>query len=189
MMIEMREQGIKRTSNKKIYKRIRVEFDRAIDRNVMALRRMREGKTEPAEDHLIRALEYLVDLKAMSNELISRYQNSMKDARRKKRELVKMRGCASDIRAAYMPEIFKQKFKEATQTPNQTTKTEVEEWKFCGDCGSKNIVKRRSSNRLLNPRDGIIRFHRDVCGDCGCYMNIRSSEQTPKGDVHEKTVN
>ena len=102
----MREQGIKRTSNKKIYRRVRVEFDRAIDRNVMALRRIREGKIEPAEDHLVRALEYLVDLKALSNELISRYQNSMKDARRKKRELVKMRGYPSNAEISYMPDIF-----------------------------------------------------------------------------------
>ena len=102
----MREQGIKRQSNKKLYRQIRVEFDRAIDRSVMTLRRMREGKMEPAEDHLVRSLEYLVDLKALNNELISRYQNAMKDARQKKREIIKMRGCASEVRAAYMPEIF-----------------------------------------------------------------------------------
>jgi len=102
----LREKGIKRASNKKLYRQIRVEFDRAIDRGIMTLRRMKEGKTEPAEDHLVRALEYLVDLKALSNELISRYQNAMKDARRKKEEIIKIRGCTSEVRAAYIPDIF-----------------------------------------------------------------------------------
>lgn len=72
----------------------------------MTLRRLREGKLEPAEDHLVRSLEYLVDLKALSNELIKRYQNTMKDARRKKKELAKMRGYPSDVEISYMPDIF-----------------------------------------------------------------------------------
>lgn len=102
----MREQGIKRRSNKKLYQQLRTEFDRAIDRGIMTLRRMREGKMESAEDHLVRALEYLVNLKALNNELISRYQNSMRDSRQKKAEIVKMRGHGSEARATYMPELF-----------------------------------------------------------------------------------
>ena len=102
----MREQGIKRRSNKKLYQQLRTEFDRVIDRSIMTLRRMKEGEIESAEHHLIRALEYLVNLKAMNNELISRYQNAMRDSRQKKKEIIKMRGCASEVRAAYMPELF-----------------------------------------------------------------------------------
>lgn len=159
----MREQGIKRRSNKKLYRQIRVEFDRAIDRSVMTLRRLREGKLEPAEDHLVRSLEYLVDLKALSNELIKRYQNTMKDARRKKKELAKMRGYGSEVRAAYMPEIF-----ELTWTPLggdlalQPTGDMVGQQMTCTECGDTFTTHEFSE------------YHRGVCNRC----HYQNSNQT-----------
>jgi len=46
--------------------------------------------------------------------------------------------------------------------------------KICNDCGSSNTKRVRSSNRLLNPTDGIIPFSREVCAECGS-TDLRTS--------------
>jgi len=80
----LREKQIKHQNDKKLRHNLRTVIDRGMDRTVMGARRSYEGKPEAA-DHLLRAMEYLVEAKALSNEMMRRWGRD----RKQNRQLIK----------------------------------------------------------------------------------------------------